>query len=145
VRRAALLPDMSASGTSRHCTPGRVKVRGKLTLPFGQERDYHLIRRSAVQRSSTCAKGTGQKSADTIWQSADKVNAREKRDGNTVRLNNGDPRTSGTPARGTATDPGSVPDFQGWVRTAKHALLKEQRTEKDETGKELYVHLLERT
>jgi TusA-related sulfurtransferase len=45
----------------------------------------------------------------------------------------------------TATDPGSVPDFQGWVRTAKHALLKEQRTEKDETGKELYVHLLERT
>ncbi len=45
----------------------------------------------------------------------------------------------------TATDPGSVPDFQGWVKTAKHAVLKEQRTEKDEAGKDLYIHLLERT
>jgi TusA-related sulfurtransferase len=44
----------------------------------------------------------------------------------------------------TATDAGSVPDFQGWVKTAKHALLKAQRIEKDETGKELYIHLLER-
>lgn len=45
----------------------------------------------------------------------------------------------------TATDPGSVPDFQGWVKTAKHAVLREQRTDKDESGRELYVHLLERT
>jgi TusA-related sulfurtransferase len=44
----------------------------------------------------------------------------------------------------TATDSGSVPDFQGWVKTAKHALLKEQRTAKDETGREIYIHLLER-
>jgi TusA-related sulfurtransferase len=44
----------------------------------------------------------------------------------------------------TATDAGSVPDFQGWVKTAKHALLKAQRTEKDDTGRELYIHLLER-
>ncbi|HEX9185446.1 MAG TPA: sulfurtransferase TusA family protein [Vicinamibacteria bacterium] len=44
-----------------------------------------------------------------------------------------------------ATDPGSMPDFQGWVKTAKHALLKEQRTGKDESGRELYIHLLERT
>jgi len=44
----------------------------------------------------------------------------------------------------TATDSGSVPDFQGWVKTAKHALLKSQRTEKDATGQELYIHLLER-
>ena len=44
----------------------------------------------------------------------------------------------------TSTDPGSVPDFQGWAKTAKQALLKEQRTEKDEAGRELYVHLLER-
>jgi TusA-related sulfurtransferase len=44
----------------------------------------------------------------------------------------------------TATDPGSVSDFQGWVKTNKHALLKEQRTDKDETGREVYVHLLER-
>ncbi len=44
----------------------------------------------------------------------------------------------------TATDSGSVPDFQGWVRTAKNALLKEQRTEQDEQGKSLYIHLLAR-
>jgi len=31
------------------------------------------------------------------------------------------------------------------VKTAKHALLKEQRTEKDAAGKDLYIHLLERT
>ena len=44
----------------------------------------------------------------------------------------------------TATDPGSVTDFQGWVKTAKNALLKEQSTGKDETGRDVYVHLLER-
>ena len=44
----------------------------------------------------------------------------------------------------TATDPGSVTDFQGWAKTAKTALLKEQRTDRDETGREVYVHLLER-
>ena len=44
----------------------------------------------------------------------------------------------------TATDSGSVPDFQGWVRTAKNALLKAQHEEKDEDGKNLYIHLLER-
>jgi TusA-related sulfurtransferase len=43
-----------------------------------------------------------------------------------------------------ATDPGSVPDFQGWARTNKLALLREQRTEKDETGREVYVHVVER-
>jgi TusA-related sulfurtransferase len=43
-----------------------------------------------------------------------------------------------------ATDPGSVPDFQGWVKTARHVVLKEQRTETDASGKPLYVHLLER-
>ncbi|HUG54641.1 MAG TPA: sulfurtransferase TusA family protein [Vicinamibacteria bacterium] len=43
-----------------------------------------------------------------------------------------------------STDPGSVPDFQGWVKTAKHASLKGQRTEKDETGREVYIHLIER-
>jgi tRNA 2-thiouridine synthesizing protein A len=44
----------------------------------------------------------------------------------------------------TSTDPGSVPDFQGWAKTAKQALLKEQRTARDETGREVYIHLLER-
>jgi tRNA 2-thiouridine synthesizing protein A len=43
-----------------------------------------------------------------------------------------------------ATDPGSVSDFQGWVKTSKLAVLKEQRTEKDQTGREIYVHVLER-
>jgi TusA-related sulfurtransferase len=44
----------------------------------------------------------------------------------------------------TATDPGSVTDFQGWVRTNKHTVLKEQREEKDDTGRDVYIHLLER-
>lgn len=43
-----------------------------------------------------------------------------------------------------ATDPGSVKDFQGWVAVNKKALLREQRTEKDEQGREVFVHVLER-
>jgi tRNA 2-thiouridine synthesizing protein A len=43
-----------------------------------------------------------------------------------------------------ATDPGSVSDFQGWAKTSKLAVLREQRTEKDPTGREIYVHVLER-
>lgn len=43
-----------------------------------------------------------------------------------------------------ATDPGSMADFRGWVKTAKHAALREQRTETDESGKTVYVHVLER-
>ena len=43
-----------------------------------------------------------------------------------------------------ATDPGSVQDFQGWVKTSKLAILREQHTEKDETGRDVYVHVLER-
>jgi tRNA 2-thiouridine synthesizing protein A len=43
-----------------------------------------------------------------------------------------------------ATDPGSVSDFQGWAKTSKLAVLKEQRTEKDQTGREVYIHVLER-
>jgi tRNA 2-thiouridine synthesizing protein A len=45
----------------------------------------------------------------------------------------------------TATDPGSVSDFQGWVKTNTRAVLKEQRREQDETGRDLYIHLIERT
>jgi tRNA 2-thiouridine synthesizing protein A len=44
----------------------------------------------------------------------------------------------------TSTDPGSMPDFVGWVKTNKKALLVEQRTGKDETGRDVYIHLLER-
>jgi tRNA 2-thiouridine synthesizing protein A len=43
-----------------------------------------------------------------------------------------------------ATDPGSMADFRGWVKTAKHVALRDQRTETDETGKTVYVHVLER-
>ena len=45
----------------------------------------------------------------------------------------------------TATDPGSIPDFQGWAKTARNVELKEQRSDKDDTGREVYIHLLERT
>ncbi len=45
----------------------------------------------------------------------------------------------------TATDPGSVTDFQGWVKTNKRASLKEQRQEKDDAGRDVYIHLIERT
>jgi len=31
------------------------------------------------------------------------------------------------------------------VKTAKRVILREQRTGKDETGRDVYVHLLERT
>lgn len=55
-----------------------------------------------------------------------------------------DAMTPGDELEVISTDPGSVPDFQGWVKTAKHALLKAQRTEKDEAGKDLFIHLLER-
>jgi len=43
-----------------------------------------------------------------------------------------------------ATDPGSVQDFQGWAKTNKLAILREQRTETDQTGRAVYVHVLER-
>lgn len=44
-----------------------------------------------------------------------------------------------------ATDPGSMADFRGWAKAARHAELREQRTETDETGRTIYVHVLERT
>ncbi|MBS1152954.1 MAG: SirA family protein [Myxococcaceae bacterium] len=43
-----------------------------------------------------------------------------------------------------ATDPGSVLDFQGWAKTNPSFQLVGQRNEKDETGRDLYVHLLAR-
>ena len=44
-----------------------------------------------------------------------------------------------------ATDPGSMADFRGWAQTAKHATLKEQREDKDESGRTIYIHVLEKT
>jgi TusA-related sulfurtransferase len=43
-----------------------------------------------------------------------------------------------------STDPGSMADFRGWAKTSKTAILKEQRTETDPAGQEVFVHVLER-
>jgi tRNA 2-thiouridine synthesizing protein A len=43
-----------------------------------------------------------------------------------------------------ATDRGSLADFQGWTRTAKHIELIAQETVQ-EAGQDLYVHYLRRT
>jgi TusA-related sulfurtransferase len=50
---------------------------------------------------------------------------------------------AGDTLRVLATDPGSVPDFQGWAKTSKLASLKEQTTETD-GGVQVFVHVLER-
>ena len=55
-----------------------------------------------------------------------------------------DAMTAGELLEVTATDPGSMADFRGWVKTAKHAALREQREDTDETGKTVDVHVLER-
>ena len=44
-----------------------------------------------------------------------------------------------------ATDPGSMADFRGWVKTAKHASLREQRVDETDPAQKIYVHVLERT
>ncbi len=44
-----------------------------------------------------------------------------------------------------ATDPGSMADFRGWVKTARHAVLRGQREDTDEAGKKVFVHVLEKT
>lgn len=43
-----------------------------------------------------------------------------------------------------STDPGSMPDFRGWVRTAKHAVLRDQRVDESDPAQKVYVHVLER-
>lgn len=56
-------------------------------------------------------------------------------------------RCRGLPGRRhpvAATDPRSVTDFLRWVRTNGHAAL-EGHTGKDETARDVYVHLVERT
>ena len=44
-----------------------------------------------------------------------------------------------------ATDRGSLLDFQGWAKANPAFRLVEQREEKDEAGREVFVHLLART
>lgn len=43
-----------------------------------------------------------------------------------------------------ATDGGSVEDFKGWAATSKIATLEEQRTEVDESGRQVFAHVLKR-
>lgn len=43
-----------------------------------------------------------------------------------------------------ATDPGSLPDFVGWAKTSKLAVLQEQRTETDDSGRPVFIHVLQR-
>lgn len=44
-----------------------------------------------------------------------------------------------------ATDPGSVLDFQGWVKANATLKLVSQTQERDETGREIFVHKLARS
>ncbi len=43
-----------------------------------------------------------------------------------------------------ATDKGSVLDFQGWQKASRDIVLLAQETERDDTGREVYVHYVER-
>ena len=43
-----------------------------------------------------------------------------------------------------ATDPGSVLDFQGWMKTSTSYELVKQEEGQDEQGRKMYVHLLRR-
>jgi TusA-related sulfurtransferase len=43
-----------------------------------------------------------------------------------------------------ATDKGSVLDFQGWAKQNPTFVLLDQKQDKDETGRDIYVHRLAR-
>jgi tRNA 2-thiouridine synthesizing protein A len=43
-----------------------------------------------------------------------------------------------------ATDPGSVLDFQGWIKTSANYELLQQEEGKDEQGRKTFVHYLRR-
>lgn len=42
------------------------------------------------------------------------------------------------------TDRGSLLDFQGWAKTSLEFRLVGQREEKDETGRGVFIHVLEK-
>jgi TusA-related sulfurtransferase len=44
--------------------------------------------------------------------------------------------------RVVATDPGSVLDFQGWMKTAPRYELVSQEEGKDESGRATYTHVI---
>jgi len=43
-----------------------------------------------------------------------------------------------------ATDPGSVLDFQGWMKTSANCELVSQEDGKDDQGRTIYVHRIRR-
>jgi tRNA 2-thiouridine synthesizing protein A len=43
-----------------------------------------------------------------------------------------------------ATDPGSVLDFQGWIKAASNYELVKQEESQDEQGRKTFVHLVRR-
>jgi TusA-related sulfurtransferase len=43
-----------------------------------------------------------------------------------------------------ATDPGSVLDFQGWIKASQSYELVKQEEGQDEQGRKTFVHLLRR-
>jgi tRNA 2-thiouridine synthesizing protein A len=47
--------------------------------------------------------------------------------------------------RVVATDPGSVLDFQGWIKTSTKYELVKQEEGQDEQGRKTFVHLVRRT
>lgn len=50
--------------------------------------------------------------------------------------------TDGETLKVVATDRGSLLDFQGWAKANPTIRIVDQREEKDETGREVFVHLL---
>ncbi|MCS7165513.1 MAG: sulfurtransferase TusA family protein [Candidatus Calescibacterium sp.] len=51
---------------------------------------------------------------------------------------------SGTIIKVIATDKGSMKDFKGWADIDKSVELLQQSVEKDENGKEIYVHYVKK-
>ncbi|MEN3015238.1 MAG: sulfurtransferase TusA family protein [bacterium] len=52
--------------------------------------------------------------------------------------------SSGMVIKVIATDKGSLKDFQGWANVDKSIELVHQATEKDQDGKEIYVHYIKK-
>lgn len=52
--------------------------------------------------------------------------------------------TAGQVLKIIATDPGSVLDFQGWAKANPTFKLVAQSNEKDDTGRDVYIHKLAR-
>lgn len=56
-----------------------------------------------------------------------------------------DAMSAGQVLKVVATDPGSVLDFQGWMKTSAMFELVSQDESKDEQGRAIYVHRIRKT